>query len=407
MIAAVKPLSLGLARPPAPSARPPPSFRALLVLFLHNRYRTLGGEEQAVADLAWLVREHLGEPTGLLERDSVTLGAATAARGLLQGGLAPAAVARAVRRSGARVVHAHNTNPSFGPRALRAARAAGARVVLHLHNYRLVCAVGTCVTPRGDDCTRCQGRDTRPGVRLGCRGPRAEAAVYAAGIALHAHALVAAADAVIVPSEAARERLAALSAPLGDVPVHVVGHVVRGIDTAAPSPPRVDGPALLVARLAPEKAIEQAIDACRTAGVPLVIAGDGPERARLEAHATGADVRFTGRVDAHALHALRAEASVALVTSRAHETFGLAALEAMAAGLPTVVSAAGALAGLAPGAVPVPIGDVRGLAAALLRVRGDAEAGRRAHATALRLAAPAAVAPRLAAVYDGPPRRDA
>ena len=63
---------------------------------------------------------------------------------LLRGGLQPDDVAAAVRRTGARVVHAHNVHPAFGWRALAAARAAGARVVLHLHNYRLVCAVGTC-----------------------------------------------------------------------------------------------------------------------------------------------------------------------------------------------------------------------------------------------------------------------
>ena len=93
-------------------------------------------------------------------------------------------VADAVRRTGARVVHAHNTAPTFGWRALAAAREAGARVVLHLHNYRLVCAVGTCFT-RGEDCTRCHGRNTLPGVRLNCRGgSRAESAAYAAGLAL-------------------------------------------------------------------------------------------------------------------------------------------------------------------------------------------------------------------------------
>ena len=81
------------------------------------------------------------------------------------------------------MVHAHNLNPAFGWRALAAARAAGARVVAHLHNYRLVCAVGTCFT-RGADCTRCHGANTAPGVALRCRGAAAEAAVYGAGLAL-------------------------------------------------------------------------------------------------------------------------------------------------------------------------------------------------------------------------------
>src|SRR3954468_12437567 len=184
-----------------------------VILQLHHRYRHPGGEERAVADLAWLIRTELGEDVEVLERESDAAGRGRAALGLLAGGLRPGEVAEAVRRSGARVVHAHNLHPTLGWRALAAAREAGARVVLHLHNYRLVCAVGTCVNSRGEDCTRCQGRDTRPGVRLNCRGGRVEALTYAAALAAHQQAMVDAADAVVVPSVAARERLAVLGAP--------------------------------------------------------------------------------------------------------------------------------------------------------------------------------------------------
>ena len=100
-----------------------------MILFLHNRYRTTGGEERVVDDLLWLVREQLGEDAELLERDSAQLGRGRAAVALLRGGLDPDDVAKAVRRTGARVVHAHNLNPAFGVRALRAAREAGARAV--------------------------------------------------------------------------------------------------------------------------------------------------------------------------------------------------------------------------------------------------------------------------------------
>src|SRR3954454_12041372 len=140
------------------------TLRSAMILLLHNRYRVPGGEERAVEDLAWLIRDHLGEDVEVLERDSSALSRRQAAEGLLRGGIAREAVSEAVRRTGARVVHAHNVNPTLGWRSLAAARAAGARVVLHLHNYRLVCAVGTCFT-HGEDCTRCHGRNTLPGVR--------------------------------------------------------------------------------------------------------------------------------------------------------------------------------------------------------------------------------------------------
>src|SRR5690349_6171111 len=218
-----------------------------VILFLHNRYRTTGGEERVVDDLLWLAREHLGEDARLLARDSATIGRARAAAGLLGGGLAPEQVAAAVREGGARIVHAHNLHPSLGWRALAAARAAGARTILHLHNYRLVCAVGTCFT-RGADCTRCHGRDTRPGVRLNCRGTGAEAAVYGASLALWQRRLLEHADAVVVPSAFAAARLRDLGVALADPaagpsgragrnaaarhdgggpPAHVAVHVVR------------------------------------------------------------------------------------------------------------------------------------------------------------------------------------
>jgi glycosyltransferase involved in cell wall biosynthesis len=370
-----------------------------VILFLHNRYRVTGGEERVVADLLALVRDELGEEAELLERDSAALSRAQATAGLLRGGLDPGEVAAAVRRTRARAVHAHNLNPALGWRALAAARAAGARVVLHLHNYRLVCAVGTCFNSRGEDCVRCQGRDTAPGVRLNCRGTGPEAVVYGASLALWQRRLVASADAVIVPSAFARERLRALRAPLAGARVHVVPHPVS--PPARPADPAGGSYALVASRLAPEKGIEDAIEACARAGIALVVAGDGPLAAPLRDRA-GDTVRFAGRVGDAELARLRAGAALALVPTRAAETFGLAAAEAMAAGLPVAAARAGAIPELLgdDGALAPP-GDVAALAAAARARYGDAAAGARNAERVARLAAPQKVAASLAAIYDG------
>jgi len=392
-----------------------------MILFLHNRYRTTGGEERVVADLLWLVREYLGEPAQLYARDSSALTRSQAAAGLLRGGLAPAEVAAAVRSSGARVVHAHNLQPALGWRALAAARAQGARVVLHLHQYRLVCATGVCFT-RGAECTRCRGRNTLPGVRLNCRGDGAEALTYGAALALWQRRLVAQADAIVVPSAFARERLRELGAPLAFERVRVIAPPVRAAapgraaasadagapaDAAAPGQP--PGPsagsyALLVSRLSPEKGVDVAIDACRIAGIELVIAGDGPERGELERRAAGGEVRFAGEVDDAELARLRAGAAVALAPSRSAETFGLAAAEAMAAALPVVASRVGALPELLGEEALVPVGDATALAHAITRLAGDRQAGERALQRVRALCAPGVVASALAELY-GP--RDA
>jgi glycosyltransferase involved in cell wall biosynthesis len=369
-----------------------------VILVLHNRYRTTGGEERAVADLLWLARESLGEDVELLERDSALLGRGRAAAGMLRGGLAPEEVATAVRRTGARIVHAHNVNPAFGWRALAAARAAGARVVMHLHNYRLVCAVGTCFT-RGADCTRCHGRNTLPGAVLACRGGRGEAAVYAAGLTLWQRRLASCVDVFAVPSASARERLEVLGAPL-DGRAAVVPHVVRAFADGSRA---AEGRHVLVAsRLAPEKGVEVAIDACASAGVPLVVAGDGPEAAGLRERggSAGGEVRFAGRLDAPALAELRAGAGLAVVPSRSAETFGIAAAEAMADGVPVVASRIGALPELVEAEGLVPVGDAAALAAAIGRRFGDVAAGQRGIARARELAGPETAAAALRAAYD-------
>jgi glycosyltransferase involved in cell wall biosynthesis len=379
-----------------------------MVLFLHNRYRTTGGEERVVDELLSLVRERLSEPAELLTRDSAELGRARAAVGLVRGGVGSRDVAKAVRLTGARVVHAHNLNPLFGWRALAAARAEGARVVLHLHQYRLVCATGVCFTG-GQECTRCHGRNTLPGVIHNCRGSRSEALAYGAALALWQRRLVEQADAVIVPSVFARERLRELGAPVGFEQVHVLPPPVRtssDAQAAAPAAGRSAAEAagtyaLVVSRLAPEKGIDVAIDACRIADVPLVIAGDGPELEGLRARATDGDVRFVGRVDDSELDLLRAGAAVAIVPSRSGETFGMAAAEAMAAGVPVVASRIGALPELVEQAGLVEPGDPVALGGAIRRLWGDAGAGERGRARVSELCGQQVVAEGLAAIYAG------
>ena len=79
-----------------------------------------------------------------------------------------------------------------------------------------------------------------------------------------------------------------------------------------------------------------------------------------------------GQVDDARLAQLRAGATLALVPSRSAETFGLAAAEAMAAGLPVAASRVGALPELVGEEGLVEPGDADALAGAIERLRGDA-----------------------------------
>jgi glycosyltransferase involved in cell wall biosynthesis len=324
-----------------------------VILILHNRYRAAGGEERAVSDLAGLLARR-GHEVEVLERSSQGLGRSRAAAGLLAGGLAPDEVASAVRRHRARVVHAHNIHPSFGWRALAAAREAGARTVLHLHNYRLFCAIGIAYRD-GAPCFRCRFDHTRPGLRLRCRGSLPEAAVYAIGLRRQQPRLLEHVDRFVTVSDA----LAAHLRDLG-LPPSLTATLPNFMPTAefATESHAGDGEfALAAGRLTEEKGFDTAIAAARAAGVPLVIAGAGPDEPRLRGLGDGADVRFTGRLAPEALARLRRRAAVALAPSRWEEPCPYSVLEAMAAGVPVLASDRGGLPEMVGGGGGLPATD--------------------------------------------------
>ncbi|MBV9942656.1 MAG: glycosyltransferase family 4 protein [Solirubrobacterales bacterium] len=324
-----------------------------MILILHNRYRAVGGEERAVGDLAALLRRR-GHEVEVLERSSQGLGRGAAAHGLLAGGVDPDEVAEVVRRRGARIVHAHNIHPLFGWRALSAARAAGARTLLHLHNYRLFCAIGIAYR-EGAPCFRCRRGDTLPGLRLRCRGPLSEAAVYAAALYRQQPRLLEHVDQFVAVSGALASHMRDLGLPASLTAT--LPNFVPDDELVPESRAGAGEFALAVGRLTEEKGFDTAVAAARATGTPLVIAGSGPDEPRLRALAAGADVRFTGRLAPGALSGLRARAAVVLAPSRWEEPFPYAVLEALAAGVPILASDRGGLPELVGTDAALPASD--------------------------------------------------
>jgi glycosyltransferase involved in cell wall biosynthesis len=110
------------------------------------------------------------------------------------------------------------------------------------------------------------------------------------------------------------------------------------VETARFSPGTVGGHHLVLSELMPHKRIDIAIAAFNRLRLPLVVAGDGPDMRRLRRLA-GPTVTFEGRVsDARAAELL--QGARALVVTAAEE-FGIAAVEAQAAGRPVIAPRAG------------------------------------------------------------------
>lgn len=102
-----------------------------------------------------------------------------------------------------------------------------------------------------------------------------------------------------------------------------------------------DGFLLIAARMLAYRRLDLAVAAATKLGRELVVVGDGPERARLESMG-GPTVRFLGRVDRPSLVDLFARCSAYVVPGV--EDFGIAPVEAMAAGKPVIGIRAGGVA---------------------------------------------------------------
>jgi glycosyltransferase involved in cell wall biosynthesis len=132
----------------------------------------------------------------------------------------------------------------------------------------------------------------------------------------------------VANSENVRERIAATYGREASV----VHPPVR-TDGLRPTPIPRDGYVLVLSRLLRYKRVDLAIEGAARAGMRVVVAGAGPERARLE-DAAGPHATFVGRVPDEDLPALFAGARCFFLGGE--EDFGITPLEANAAGRPVV-----------------------------------------------------------------------
>jgi len=197
------------------------------------------------------------------------------------------------------------------------------------------------------------GRHFEVPVSIKARGADIHHWGKASATALQVRSAGQAADGLLAVSQAMRADIAALGIPADKIRIHHTGvdldRFAPGGRAAAKAALGVTGPLVVsVGALIPRKGHDVVIDAvARLPGVNLRIAGQGPEQALLEARIAhqnlGANARLLGSVAHEGLPELLAAADVMALASSS-EGLANAWVEALASGVPIVITDAGGAA---------------------------------------------------------------
>lgn len=232
------------------------------------------------------------------------------------------------------VVHIHGWAKALSPSVFPVCRKSGLPVLLTLHDYFPLCPNGAFfVFPEGVNCphralsTGCLATDCDARARhhKWWRAARHAAGALAGGFT--------GGMAVVTLSDRQRAVIAP-HLPPGTVTLPVPNPVE--VEDRGPAPVAGNRPVLFVGRLSREKGAALLAEAAAQAGCPVRFVGDGDEAAAVRRLNPDAELAGWLPPDAVLEEVQRARALV--VPSLWYETFGLAAYEALANGVPIIVS---------------------------------------------------------------------
>ncbi|MGA9527633.1 MAG: glycosyltransferase family 4 protein [Terriglobales bacterium] len=213
-------------------------------------------------------------------------------------------------------------------------------VLYHVNDFKIICPSYNLVA-HGHPCEACGQGAFHHVVTEGCYpAPRANTLVLAAEAYLHKwlRTYESCVDLFLAPSKFVQGKLIAYG--ISSDRIEVLSHFQR-----LPPADRLagdEGYVLYFGRLSTEKGLDELLHALvQVPHVHVVIAGDGPERDRLQALARSLNlthVVFAGQLAGEELQKLIAGCTFSLFPSRAYETLGKSILESYAYARPVVAS---------------------------------------------------------------------
>ncbi len=356
------------------------------ILLVHNRYRSdapsgenrvVDQESEALASLGHEVMR-FGRSSDEIDRWPVSKKASLPVR-TIWSREAYGDLRAALHQHHPDVVHIHNTFPLLSASVLYACRDARVPAVATIHNYRLGCANGMFF--RGGavchDCTR--GLPVRAVLHNCYRESRAASGTRVLEMSLHRQAWRSLLSAYVFISASQRDLLSGLDLPSDRVFVRHNLIPCRDRLQAART-----ATVVYAGRLHEVKGVRLLMagwDSYRKSasdpGLRLIIVGGGPLEEQVAVWAsTRPSVEMMGTVSGDRCAELISAARAVLLPSTWEETFGLVAVEAMAAGVPPIAAGHGSFTELiTPGVDGVLFspGDSAALALAIADVERNPE----------------------------------
>ncbi len=232
--------------------------------------------------------------------------------------------------------HCHTIYHHLSPSILGVLRRAGVPTVMTLHDLKIACPAYHMMN-RGAICERCKGGRLRKVVEHRCiKGSFTLSAVIWAEAALHAllKSYDAGIDVFVSPSRFYVDKLVEWGWRR-----EKFEHIPNPVDVQQCRPDFTPGRSILYfGRLSPEKGLLTLIRAAASAGVPVEIAGRGPQREELEQEVArlNAPVTFLGYLEGRALADAIAACRATVLASEWYENAPMSLLESYAAGKPVI-----------------------------------------------------------------------
>ena len=315
------------------------------ILFIHNEYAKLSGEEQSVINLTRLLAEH-GHTVELLTRSSAEISDSLSGKIKsfftgIHNPCAVRAVCQKINDFKPDIVQVQNLYPLFSPSIIPAIKELSIPVVMRCPNYRLFCPNGLCYDADGQICEQCFGGHEWTCIKKNCLKSRMKSIGYTVrNIAARTMGrILNHVDTFIVQTDFQRQKFIQQGIPESKLAI------LPGIAPQMDPPPEnwsLGNNVTYIGRVSAEKGIFDFIKAAEALPhIPFAIAGSYDNFPNLPQNASK-NIQWLGFLRGDALRQAYLDARIVVVPSRCYEGFPNVIVTAMMLERPVIATNLGA-----------------------------------------------------------------